>query len=156
MKADMAMEARLDKDQYDENKLVSLTVALDNPYQLERKSFERVSGEINFQGKIFKYVKRRVYDGKLVLLCIPDEHRMVLSNAKSTLSNLLNGLANTSKGSSHSGFQKNLNESDYINQWVNGETCKMESESLEYSTFRSTGFSEPHIATPGKPPQTWA
>lgn len=156
MEADIAMQARLDKNQYDENKLVSLTIPLDNPYQLEQKSFERVSGEISFQGKIFKYVKRRVYDGKLVVLCIPDDHRMMLSNAKSGYGNLINGLTNTSKGSSHGGFQKNIHGSDYINQWVNGKTCKMENEKLNYHILRSTRFTEPNIATPGKPPQTQA
>lgn len=156
MKADLAMQARLDKDLYDGNKLVSLTVLLDNPYQIEQISFERVSGEISIQGKIYKYVKRRVYEGKLVVLCIPDDHRMVLGNAKSAYGNIVNGLANTSNGSSHTGFQKNFAGSDYINQLASAKTCKFEIENMEYSTFQSVGFSEPYIATPGKPPQTRA
>ena len=49
-KADMAMESRLDKDQYDENELISITVPLDNPYQLEQSNFERIDGEIQLPG----------------------------------------------------------------------------------------------------------
>ena len=156
MKADMAMEARLDKDQYDADKLICLTVPLDNPYQLEQKSFERVNGEISIHGKIFKYVKRRVCEGKLVVLCIPDDHRMVLNNAKFAYSNIVNGLANTGNGTSHSGFQKNINGSDYINHLAGWKTYLLENEAMEYSTLRLVGFTEPHIATPGKPPQTRA
>jgi len=81
-KADIAMETRLDKDQYDENDLISITVPLDNPYQLEQRTYQRIDGEINFQGKNFKYVKRKVSDGKLILLCIPDARKMVLKKAK--------------------------------------------------------------------------
>lgn len=157
MKADRVMEARLEQDQYDENKLVSLTVPLDNPYQLEQKSFERVSGEISFQGKIFKFVKRRVYEGKLVVLCIPDDHRMVLSNAKSAFGNAVNGLANAGNSSSRPFFQKNINNgSDYINQMANWKTCQFECAPSEYNTLRLVGFSEPNIASPGKPPQARA
>ncbi|HXB29277.1 MAG TPA: hypothetical protein VNW49_05630, partial [Puia sp.] len=41
MKADAAMEARIDKDQYDDNDLITLQIPLYNPYQLEQKTFER-------------------------------------------------------------------------------------------------------------------
>lgn len=156
MKADLAMETRLDNGQYDENKLIALSVSLDNPYQLEQKSFERVSGEICFEGKIFKYVKRRVFEGKLVVLCIPDDHRMALSNAKSAFGNAVNSLPNNRNTSPHSGFQKNIQGSDYINEWANGKTWQIAHESLEYYVMPLVGFSEPHIATPGKPPQSRA
>ncbi len=86
-KADATMEARLDQDQYDENELVAFTIPLYNPYQLEQKSFERVNGEININGKIFRYVKRRVSDGNLILLCIPDNHKNILKKAKSDYEN---------------------------------------------------------------------
>ncbi|MEJ0081624.1 MAG: hypothetical protein WDM78_11920 [Puia sp.] len=33
-------ESRLDKDQYDVNDLISINVPLDNPYQLEQKTFQ--------------------------------------------------------------------------------------------------------------------
>ena len=102
MKADQTMEARLDENQYDENKLVALSVTLDNPYLLEQHSFERITGEISLQGKIFKYVKRRVHDGKLVILCIPDDHRMALNNARSNFGNAVNNLPGSNNGSSHS------------------------------------------------------
>jgi len=153
VRADLAMEAGLDRDQYDETKLVALTVTLDNPYQIEQHSFERVSGEISFQGKIYKYVKRRIYDGKLVVLCIPDQRRMVLSNAKSDYCNAANNLPNANNGPSHSDFQKNIHGSDYINELLNGNAIEMGIESIAFVAIDPIACSDPNIASPGKPPQ---
>src|SRR5664279_622544 len=80
-KADAAMESRLDKDQYDESELISLSIPLNNPYQNEQSGFERIIGEINFRGNTYKLVKRRITDGILVLLCLPDTRKMVLKKA---------------------------------------------------------------------------
>ncbi len=37
--ADVSFEARLDKDLYEENDLVTLKIPLFNPYQVEQKTF---------------------------------------------------------------------------------------------------------------------
>jgi cbb3-type cytochrome oxidase subunit 3 len=154
-KSDMAMEARLDKDQYNENDLVSLTVPLDNPYQLEQKSFQRIDGEISFQGKTFKFVKRMVSDGKLILLCIPDARKMVLKKAKTEYGNAANDMTGNSKGSSRSGSQKNYNGNDYISQ-----TFQLNTSILPYfhtsilNSVVNTKLVTVHVAAPGKPPQT--
>jgi hypothetical protein len=152
-KADAAMESRLDKDQYDENELVSLTIPLHNPYQLEQKSFERVNGEISFQGKTYKFVKRMVSGGNLVLLCMPDVRKMVLKKAKADYGNAANGLTNNGKSSSRSGTQKNFSGGDYIDQFTNFEILKFENEAVAYHIFSLVSFSDPHIAAPGQPPQ---
>ncbi len=55
------------------------------PYQIEQKDFERFDGEVNLNGKIYKYVKRKVCDGNLVLLCLPDHNKMNLETAKNDL-----------------------------------------------------------------------
>jgi len=115
-RADMAMESRLDKDQYDVNDLISITVPLDNPYQLEQRNFQRVDGEVNFQGKNFKYVKRKVSDGKLILLCIPDARKMVLKKGKAEYGNAANDLNGNSKGSPRSGSQKSFSGNDYTSE----------------------------------------
>ena len=152
-KADAAMESRLDKEQYEENELVSLKVPLYNPYQTEQTSFERVNGEISFKGKTYKLVKRRISDGNLVLLCIPDTRKMVLKTAKSEYGNAMNNPTANSKNTSRSGIQKTFNGSDYIDQFANLEICKFGNEAIEYNTLQLHGYSDPHIARPGEPPQ---
>ncbi len=152
-KADAAMEARLDQDQYDVNELVALTIPLYNPYQVEQKSFERVNGEININGKIFKYVKRRISDGNLILLCLPDNHKNILKKAKSDYENASIDLTGNSKNTGRSGVLKSLGGSDYINQYGSMGVWEYGSSNIHYATFQISNFKEPHIALPGKPPQ---
>jgi len=151
--ADATMESRLDKDQYDENELVSLTIPLDNPYQLEQKTFERVNGEINLQGKTFKYVKRKVSGGNLVLLCIPDNPKMILTKAKTDFGNIAGDLTGSSKSSSRSGLQKIFNGSDYEAHEYNFQISRVANSAPAQNSFSLISFSDPHIASPGKPPQ---
>ena len=84
-KSDSRMEALLNKNQYDEDDLVLLKVPLNMPYQIEQTQFERVDGEVTLNGRIYKYVKRRVSQGNLLLLCLPDTHKMSLKKAKTGL-----------------------------------------------------------------------
>jgi hypothetical protein len=151
--SDAVMEARLDKSQYDENDLISLTVPLDNPYQLDQTSFIRVDGEISFQGQTFKYVKRKVSNGNLILLCIPDAYKTVLKKAKTDYGNNLNGLAGNGKSSQRNGLQKNFNGNDYICQCANLPMCQCANDAPVENSSLTIYFSDPYIAAPGKPPR---
>ncbi len=75
-------EALLDCDQYNESQLIELKIALHVPYQTTRADFERFNGEIELNGKVFKYVKRKVINDTLYVMCIPDSKRMKLESVK--------------------------------------------------------------------------
>jgi hypothetical protein len=152
-KADVAMEAQLDKDQYNENDLLTITVPLNNPYLLEQNKFERVSGEISIQGKTFKYVHRKVSNGNLIIQCIPDARKMVLKKAKSEYGNNANGLTGSKKNSSRNNVQKNFGGNDYINQCANVQMCKCANENAIRNESGIALLTEVYIASPGKPPQ---
>ena len=152
-KADAAMEARLDNDQYDENELVCLRIPLYDPYQLEQKTFERINGEVSINGKTFKYVKRKVSDGNLILLCIADNHKTVLKKAKTEYGNGANDLAGNSKSSGRSGTLKGFGGNDYINQCGSVVVWKCGSSNIKYAAFHIVDITDPHISFPGKPPK---
>jgi hypothetical protein len=154
-KADMAMESRLDKDLYDVNDLISITVPLDNPYQLEQVNFQRVSGEFNFQGKNFKYVKRKISDGKLILLCIPDARKTVLKKGKAEYGNAANDFNGNSRGSSRSGTQKSFNSNDYISETFLLSTSSLpDFQTSTLSEFVNSKLACTYMPAPGKPPKT--
>ena len=69
--AETALVARLDAQQYNEADLLTLKIPLKLPYQTIATDFERIDGEIKIDGIIYKYVKRKVEAGHLVLLCLP-------------------------------------------------------------------------------------
>ncbi len=149
-KADAAMEARIDKDQYDENDLVTLQIPLYNPYQLEQKTFERANGEVNINGRTFRYVKRKVSDGNLILLCLADYHKTVLKKARTNYENAANDLTGNNRGSK---IQKSLGGTEYINQYGSMGVWEYGNTVLQYPSFNTINFTDPLIKTPGKPPQ---
>jgi hypothetical protein len=79
-RSDKNFEALLDKEQYNDAELITIKMPLLLPYQSDTKDFERVSGEVNFNGKIYKYVKRKIENGEFVLMCLPDKNKMQIEN----------------------------------------------------------------------------
>lgn len=77
-KADNTLEARLDKGHFDESELITVKIPLNLPYQTNWKDFERVNGEMNVNGTIYKYVQRKVYNDTLILQCIRHEEKTAL------------------------------------------------------------------------------
>lgn len=110
--SDIKLEASLDKNDFNEAELITLKVPLNLPYLTNQQNFERVDGEITVDGKIYKYVKRKITDGSLVLLCLPDHNKMRIESAKDEFFKYANDLVrnNNSKKSDHSktGIFKNL------------------------------------------------
>ena len=116
-KSDQTFVAALDNDTYNDAELLTIKVPISLPYQNDRQNFERVDGEITYKGKIYKYVKRKIVNGELVLLCLPDHNKMSLQSAKADYFKTANDLVQNSqsKKSDHSKNTsfKNL-ASDYI------------------------------------------
>ena len=90
--ADEKLEARLDNDDYDEAHLIELKIPVSLPYQTNWDDFERFKGEIEIDGIHYKYVKRKVYNDSLILLCLPNEGKMQIENARENFFKLVNDL----------------------------------------------------------------
>lgn len=91
---DYYLERSFDKNQYDENGLVQIRLALYNPYQMDWPDYQRLDGEIKIDGRLYKYVKGKVTNGELIILCAPNTNKTQLQVAKNdffkTASNLHN------------------------------------------------------------------
>jgi hypothetical protein len=67
------LESRLDENDYDESELITVKIpAPALPYYTNSKFFERVDGRIEVNGLQYKYVKRRLYNDTIEILCISD------------------------------------------------------------------------------------
>lgn len=80
--ADQQITASLDNEAYDDADLITVTIPISLPYYNNWNDFERVDGEVIYEGVVYKYVKRKVYQGQLVLLCIPDHKSSEIASAK--------------------------------------------------------------------------
>lgn len=91
-KSDFALETRLDNGQYAEEDLVTVKVPIQMPYQTSWTDFERADGEIEFNGEKYKYVKRKVSNDTLILLCIRHSEKMDIHTKATEYFGQVNGL----------------------------------------------------------------
>ena len=117
--ADIQLQYSLDNNQYNDAELIAVKVPLSMPYQAFQSDWERVDGEINIKGKIYNYVKRKIVDGEMVLMCLPDNNKMRIQSARDDFFKNTNDIAqdNAAKksGNSKTEFFKNL-ASEYDQQ----------------------------------------
>ena len=97
--ADKGLEARLDRNEYDDTQLYSIRIPLTNlSYYNNYSSFQRVDGQIDIDGIRYKYVKRRIYKDSLELYCIPNETAIQLQHAKNDFFRQVNDLQQHNHG----------------------------------------------------------
>ncbi|MFZ9661270.1 MAG: hypothetical protein ACO29O_05265 [Chitinophagaceae bacterium] len=99
--ADLHMVQRLDNDEYDEADLIQMKVALSTPYNENQQRFERYDGAVSVNGVQYNYVKRRIANDTLYVLCIPNMDRMKLNNAKDQFFTMVNDLIQQNNKSEH-------------------------------------------------------
>jgi hypothetical protein len=72
------------------------------PYQNNSSEFERHYGEIEINGKIYTYVKRKIEDGTLILECLPNAEKQNIKAADNILFTANNGLDQEHSGKNNS------------------------------------------------------
>jgi len=92
-------QASLDKQQYNEKDLITIKVPISLPYFSDWKEFEEYNGSIEVNGQHYNYVKRKVYNDTLILLCLPNIEQNKLAEAKTDFEKSLNTAQSTSQGS---------------------------------------------------------
>lgn len=95
--ASVALVQQLDEEQYNDSELVEMKVPLPMPYQTNWAAFERYNGEIEIGGVHYNYVKRKVYNDTLILMCIPNHGKMKLNSAKEQFFSLVNDISGDNK-----------------------------------------------------------
>jgi hypothetical protein len=70
--------AQIDNRDYKEEELISIKTPLSLPYYTNSETYERVNGVVSIEGEYYNYVKRRVFNDSLELLCLPNAIRAKL------------------------------------------------------------------------------
>jgi hypothetical protein len=97
-KAEASFVSKLDRSEYNESDLIEVKVPIQLPYQTDWKDFERYDGEIEIEGVHYNYVKRKVQNDTLILLCIPNTDKMKIYNAREEFFSLVNNLQQNTDG----------------------------------------------------------
>jgi hypothetical protein len=152
---DKRLETQFDRHTYDEARLVSIKIPSARlPYCSSSRSFERVNGEIEMNGKLYKFVQRRIFNDSLEFLCIPDPNSMQLRMAKNEFFKLVNDLQTSTQG-------KKSNNGSHIYKILSSDYCSVSNDlslqvSLNLSSYGDTyssGKIDPIYLSPaGQPP----
>lgn len=156
-KADLQLEAKLDKNEYIESQLIVISVPINLPYQTDWVSFERCDGEIEVNGLHYKYVKRKIENGNLILKCIPNDAKERLEAAKNDIFKINNDLEqDIGVGKSHvpnSGTKK-YSALDYlIPRHVDFAAENMTLEVQPFNLYLPRAVSALYFSTPAQPPE---
>ncbi|OQP66255.1 hypothetical protein A3860_12180 [Niastella vici] len=73
---------QLDNHQYNDNELIEVTIPLHTPYLTSWSDYERVDGEAEVNGLYYTYVKRKIHNDTLYLLCLPNRTKTQLTAAR--------------------------------------------------------------------------
>ncbi|MEO6452704.1 MAG: hypothetical protein ABIN97_01465 [Ginsengibacter sp.] len=155
VKNDDNLEARLDDSRFDESQLIELKVPIHLPYQTTWSDFERYDGEVELDGVLYKYVKRKVINDTLVLLCIPNHQKMNLQTAKDEFFKNTTDLAQNkdskkSDNSKSGAFKKLMSEYDGFLYFF--KTASVSNfQTFPPNCLVQNLLSSPHI-TPEQPP----
>ena len=94
------LEKKVDQNNYDENDLICIKTKLNLPYYSGSNQYERAYGSIDINGTNYQYVKRRVHNDTLELLCLPNQTTTTLKRAGNDLTqSFADGQATTPKKS---------------------------------------------------------
>lgn len=86
-------DVQLDDNVYEESQLVTLKIPITHlSYYVNSREYERVKGQIEVAGVQYKYVKRRIYNDSLEVLCIPDQITISFRTLNNDLFKFSNGL----------------------------------------------------------------
>ena len=112
--ASISLQHRLDLDQYDNNNLVEIKVPVSLPYLSNWTDFEKYQGETVINGIHYKYVKRRLVNDTLILLCVRNETKDQLKSAQSDYFKQVNDLQGNNKKSGERDHQTKSPLNDYL------------------------------------------
>jgi hypothetical protein len=99
---DQSLEAALDQNNYNDDQLISIKKPINLPYYNNTKDFARAYGEVELNGVHYKYVKSRIYNDSLEMLCIPNTSKQQLLESKNKFTDVVFDLQkDTNKKSSN-------------------------------------------------------
>jgi len=150
--ANTELQASLDKNNYDNSQLITLRVPLNMPYITDWTDFESYEGETVIDGVHYKFVKRKIEKGELVLQCIPNQQKTDLETAKDSYFKLVNDIDHPS--AKHQGKDKSSKtfSTDYFFDHLSMPVILVNAASKEYNLYTT----RPAVAfnsTPFHPPK---
>jgi hypothetical protein len=105
VRADVQLQSRVDRQQYDLSQLISVRVPVTHlSYYDNSPEFERMDGRIEIDGVPCEYVERRIFNDSIEFLCLPNQAALKIRLSGDDYFKLVNDKQPDSKP----GVQKNF------------------------------------------------
>jgi len=131
--ASQEMAEMLDSEMYDLGSTITFKIPLSIPYGMDSKGYERVDGQFEKDGVVYRMVKQQIYHDVLYLVCVKDTKSSKINNA---LSDIAQGFAGHDDGD-----QKTVSQTlikDYVNTEISltREIAGWQSDVIQSSAVR--------------------
>lgn len=151
---DQSLETAFDKNNYNEDELIAVKKPINLPYYNNTKEFSRIDGEVEIDGVYYKYVKCRIYNDELEMLCLPNTQKTKLKQSKDdfykAVADIQKNADGKSKSNSANTIKKMLGEfEEYAALHMNTTTKII---SLNYSSSHNSSLGVLHKASVEQPP----
>lgn len=150
--SDKQVVKQLNNAAYNDAELVEIAIPLNMPYLVSHDNYERYDGSIEFNGTHYNYVKRKVSNDTLRLLCIPNEQKTALYTVKNDYAKQLSDAPLGKKGN-ESTVKKSSFFGEYSNQSVQYNFTYLKATIQQNSIIQQALLTDCFIELPGKPPQ---
>jgi hypothetical protein len=113
-RSDRQITQELDNNKYNDHDLVEVKIPLHLSYVTSWADYQRVDGSMKVDGVFYNYVKRKVSNDTLYLLCLPNEKKTKLYLARNEYSKQSNDIPSNKNERSTA---KKINiSSEYVQQ----------------------------------------
>lgn len=149
----VVVEKMVDDNHYNEADLISIKTAIQLPYYNNSLEYERVYGSINIDGIDYEYVKRRIHNDTLELLCLPNHAK---TNLKQVSNNFNRSLSESSSTTPNKKSVADLKVSlpDYSFSFKDFFLLNAAISAKKHSSFQLHPTKEDYSCTQERPPQS--
>lgn len=152
-KATARLETKIDAGNYSQEQLVEIKIPLSMPYYSD-KDYESVYGETDWNGKHYRYVKRKITGNTLYLLCLPHEEKNNIVTANNEMTKAVNDVSSDLPQQKQVPSLIKLLSSDYINT-QNDFGINTPSQAQHKWYIKDVSIYNPYTPqTPAQPPET--
>lgn len=149
--SDKTLVQQIDNSQFNDSDLTEIKIPLHLPYTNDWDQYERVDGEVELEGIHYNYVKRKVHNDTLYLMCLPNMAKTKLYQDKNDFAKGANDLPANKKD--NTAGKKNGFSNEYNQQLVQYTfiapltSVKMIFKGCNYQ------LQSPHMLVPAQPPE---
>jgi hypothetical protein len=112
--SDKKIVQQIDNNTFDESELIELKTPINLPYYNDTKEYQPMDGEMVLNGVHYNYVKRKIHNDTLYVLCLPNMAKTTLQKQKDSYANQANDLPANNK--ENAGTKKNAFSNEYVGQ----------------------------------------